>query len=328
MSRTRIHRRGVLAMAAALGASVTSARAQPADWPARPVRILVGFPPGGGADAVARVTAKQLADNWGQPVLVENKPGASTMIASEIVARAAPDGHTLTLAVTNHSSNPALFRRVPYDTRRDFTPIIMIASAPAILVVSPKVPAKSLQELLDLMRRQPGKLTYGSAGNGSIGHFAGELLKQKTGLNMVHVAYKGTAPAETDLMGGFIDLMFTGAVTALPQIKAGRMRALAVGSRKRLAALPDVPTVEEAGVSGFESGIWYGLLGPAGMPGDITDRINRDVVKALEEAEVRSRLVALGAVPVGGTPTEFGRQIDAEITTFEALVKAAGMSVE
>ncbi|MBI2736929.1 MAG: tripartite tricarboxylate transporter substrate binding protein [Rhodospirillales bacterium] len=324
----RIPRRDVLGTAAAFFMSAASARAQQAAWPARPVKILVGFPPGGGADAIARVIAKWLSERWGQPVVVDNKPGASTMIASEVVARSAPDGYTLLLAVSNHTSNPALFSRVPYDTRRDFTPIIMIGAAPAVLVVNPGLPAKSMPELLALLRAKPGKLTYGSAGNGSIGHFAGEMLKQKAGVDMVHVPYKGTAPAETDLMGGFVDLMFTGTVTALPQIKAGRMRGIAVGSRKRLAVLPDLPTVDEAGVPGFESGIWYGLLGPAGLPTAITEKINHDVMKALQENEVSSQLLTLGAAPIGNTPAEFARQIEEEIVSFEKLVKAAGISGE
>lgn len=328
MPAHRIRRRDVLGTAAALLMPAASARAQQAAWPARPVKILVGFPPGGGADAIARVTAKWLSELWGQPVVVDNKPGASTMIASEVVARSAPDGYTLLLAVSNHTSNPALFSRVPYDTRRDFTPIIMIGAAPAVLVVNPGLPAKSMPELLALLRAKPGKLTYGSAGNGSIGHFAGEMLKQKAGVDMVHVPYKGTAPAETDLMGGFVDLMFTGTVTALPQIKAGRMRGIAVGSRKRLAVLPDLPTVDEAGVAGFESGIWYGLLGPAGLPTAITEKINHDVMKALQENEVSSQLLTLGAAPIGNTPAEFGRQIEEEIVSFEKLVKAAGISGE
>ena len=324
----RIRRRAVLGTAAAFLLPAASAGAQPAAWPARPVKIFVGFPAGGGADAVARVIAKRLSELWGQPVVVDNKPGASTMIASEAVARSAPDGYTLLLAVSNHTSNPALFSRVPYDTRRDFTPIIMIGAAPAVLVVHPGLPAKSMPELLALLREKPGKLTYASAGNGSIGHLAGETLKQKAGVDMVHVPYKGTAPAETDLMGGFVDVMFTGTVTALPQIKAGRMRAIAVGSRKRLALLPDLPTVDEAGVPGFESGIWYGLLGPAGLPTGITEKINQDVVKVLQEDEVSSRLLALGAAPIGNSPAEFGRQIEEEIVSVEKLVKAAGISGE
>lgn len=312
--------------AAALGLAPLGARG--ADWPVKPVRLLVGFPPGGGADAVARMLAERFAELWGQSVVVDNRPGASTMIASEAVARAAPDGHTLLLAVSNHTSNPALFAKVPYDTRGDFTPISVVASAPLLLVVNPKVPAASLRELLAIARGSPGKLSYASAGNGSVGHFAGELLKQQAGVDMVHVSYKGTGPAEVDLMAGTVDLMFTGMVTAVPQVKAGRMRPIAVGSARRSSALPDVPTVDEAGVAGFEAGIWYGLLGPAGLPAGVVERIHRDVARTVQDPAVRARLTGLGAEAIAGTPAEFRRQIDAEIARNDRLVKSAGIRSE
>jgi tripartite-type tricarboxylate transporter receptor subunit TctC len=314
--------------AAAAGVGFAPGGARGADWPARPVRMVVGFPPGGGADAVARMLAERFAELWGQSVVVDNRPGASTMIASEAVARAAPDGHTLLLAVSNHTSNPALFAKVPYDTRADFTPISVVASAPLLLVVNPKVPASSLRELLTLARASPGKLSYASAGNGSVGHLAGELLKQQAGVDMVHVSYKGTGPAEVDLMAGTFDLMFTGMVTAVPQVKAGRMRPIAIGSLRRSQALPEVPTVEEAGVAGFEAGIWYGLLGPGGLPAAIVERIHRDVVRTVQDPAVRTRLTNQGAEAIAGSPAEFRRQIDAEIARNDRLVKSAGIKSE
>ncbi len=321
-------RRIALAVAAGAVLAASPAAGQGSGWPPRPVRMLVGFPPGGGADAVARMLAERLTPLWGQPVIVENRPGASTMIASEAVARASPDGCTLLLAVSNHASNPALFDRVPYDTRKDFTPISMVGSAPLVLVVSPKLPVNSTAELLALMRQQPGKLSYGSAGNGSVGHLAGEMFKRMAGVDMVHVPYKGTAPAETDLMAGVLDLMFTGMVTAVPQVNAGRMRGIAVGGLVRSKVLPALPTLDEAGVTGFQAGIWYGVLGPAALPGEIVARIHQDVVTVLKDADVRARLLSQGAESIGNAPEAFRRQIDEEITVVERLVKAAGIRSE
>ena len=304
------------------------ARTQASPWPARPVRMLVPFPPGGGADFVARLVGSSLADIWGQPVVIENRPGASTMIAHEAVAKATADGYTLVMAVSNHTSNPALFSRIPYDTVKDFTPVTVVGSAPMVLVVNPRLPAKTLPELLALMRERPGKLSYASAGNGSVGHLGGELLKQVTGVDMVHVAYKGTGPAELDLIGGHVDLMFTGMVTAVPQIKAGRMRGIAVGSLARSTTLPDLPTIDEAGAPGFESSIWYGILGPAGMPRDVVAKIQADVGKVLQAPEARGKLLSQGAEAIGSTPEQFTRRIDAEIAKWNTLVKAAGIKSE
>ena len=304
------------------------ARSQTTAWPQRPVRMLVPFPPGGGADFVARLVAQGLSDRWGQTVVIDNRPGASTMIAHEAVAKAAPDGYTLVLAVTNHTSNPALFGKIPYDTVKDFTPITVLGSAPMVLVVNPRVPAKNLQELLALLRERPGKLSYASAGNGSVGHLGGELLKQMTGVDMVHVSYKGTGPAELDLLAGHVDLMFTGMVTAVPQIRAGKMRGIAVGSPGRSSVLPDLPSLEEAGVAGFESSIWYGILGPAGLPRDIIARIHADVARVLQASDARNKLLSQGMEAIASTPEQFARQIDTEIARFGKLVKAAGIKSE
>jgi tripartite-type tricarboxylate transporter receptor subunit TctC len=304
------------------------AMAQQEAWPNRPVRMLVPFPPGGGADFVARLVGQRLSELWRQPVVIENRPGASTMIAAEAVAKSTPDGYTLLLTVSNHTSNPALFSKIPYDTQKDFTPITVIGSAPMVLVVNPNIPSKTAKELLALLREQPGKFNYASAGNGSVGHLAGEMMKQMAKVDMVHVSYKGTAPAELDLIGGTINLMFTGMVTAVPQIKAGRMRGIAVGSTTRTAGLPDLPTLDEAGVSGFESSIWYGLLGPAGMPSSITAKVYADVVKVLQEPEVKARLLSQGADAIGSSPEQFRSQIAAEITRFDRLIKAAGIKSE
>jgi tripartite-type tricarboxylate transporter receptor subunit TctC len=290
--------------------------------------MLVPFPPGGGADFVARLVGQRLSELWRQPVVIENRPGASTMIAAEAVAKSTPDGYTLLLTVSNHTSNPALFSKIPYDTQKDFTPITVIGSAPMVLVVNPSIPSKTAKELLALLREQPGKFNYASAGNGSVGHLAGEMMKQMAKVDMVHVSYKGTAPAELDLIGGTINLMFTGMVTAVPQIKAGRMRGIAVGSATRTVGLPDLPTLDEAGVSGFESSIWYGLLGPAGMPASITAKVYADVVKVLQEPEVKARLLSQGADAIGSSPEQFRSQIAAEITRFDRLIKAAGIKSE
>lgn len=304
------------------------AMAQQEVWPNRPVRMLVPFPPGGGADFVARLVGQRLSELWRQPVVIENRPGASTMIAAEAVAKSPPDGYTLLLTVSNHTSNPALFSKIPYETQKDFTPITVIGSAPMVLVVNPTIPSKTAKELLALLREQPGKFNYASAGNGSVGHLAGEMMKQMAKVDMVHVSYKGTAPAELDLIGGTINLMFTGMVTAVPQIKAGRMRGIAVGSTTRTAGLPDLPTLDEAGVPGFESSIWYGLLGPAGLPSAITAKIYADVVKVLQESDIKARMLSQGADAIGSSPEQFRSQIAAEITRFDRLIKAAGIKSE
>jgi tripartite-type tricarboxylate transporter receptor subunit TctC len=325
-----VTRRGLIIAAAAGCASmlpaITAAQADP--WPNRPVRILVPFPPGGGADFIARLFGQRLSELWRQPVVIDNKPGASTMIAAEAVAKAPPDGYTLLLTVSNHTSNPALFSKIPYDTQKDFTPITVIGSAPMVLVVNPGVPARNARELIALLREKPGKFSYGSAGNGSVGHLAGELLKQTAKVDMVHISYKGTAPAELDLMGGTIDLMFTGMVTAAPQIRAGKMRGIAVGSTTRSALLPELPTLDEAGVPGFESTIWYGLLGPAGLPAPVAAKVYADVARTLQEPEVKAKLLGQGAEPIGSSPEQFRSRIAAEITRFERLVKAAGIKSE
>lgn len=304
------------------------AMAQSDAWPNRPVRMLVPFPPGGGADFVARLVGQRLSELWRQPVVIENRPGASTMIAAEAVAKSPPDGYTLLLTVSNHTSNPALFSKIPYDTQKDFTPITVIGSAPMVLVVNPALPAKTAKELLTLLREQPGKLNYASAGNGSVGHLAGELMKQMAKVDMVHVSYKGTAPAELDLIGGSINLMFTGMVTAVPQIKAGRMRGIAVGSSTRSVSLPDLPTLDEAAVPGFESSIWYGLLGPVGLPPSVTAKVYTDVVKVLQEPEVKARLLSQGVDAIGSSPEQFRSQIATEIARFDRLIKAAGIKSE
>ena len=328
MNKTVNRRRSVAATVACAALLPVLAAAQADSWPTRPVRMLVPFPPGGGADFVARLFGQRLSELWRQPVIIENRPGASTMIAAEAVAKSPPDGHTLLLTVSNHTSNPALFNKIPYDTQKDFTPITVIGSAPMVLVVNPSVPAKTPKELLALLRERPGKLSYSSAGNGSVGHLAGELMKQMAQVDMVHVSYKGTAPAELDLIGGTIDLMFTGMVTAAPQIKAGRMRGIAVGSTIRSAALPDLPTLDEAALPGFESSIWYGLLGPAGLPPSITAKVHGDVVRVLQEPEVKAQLLSQGADAIGSSPEQFRARIAAEITRYARLVKAAGIRSE
>ena len=307
MNKTVNRRRIVAATVACAALLPVLAAAQADSWPTRPVRMLVPFPPGGGADFVARLFGQRLSELWRQPVIIENRPGASTMIAAEAVAKSPPDGHTLLLTVSNHTSNPALFNKIPYDTQKDFTPITVIGSAPMVLVVNPSVPAKTPKELLALLRERPGKLSYSSAGNGSVGHLAGELMKQMAQVDMVHVSYK---------------------VTAAPQIKAGRMRGIAVGSTIRSAALPDLPTLDEAALPGFESSIWYGLLGPAGLPPSITAKVHGDVVRVLQEPEVKAQLLSQGADAIGSSPEQFRARIAAEITRYARLVKAAGIRSE
>jgi|SRR5882672_4244696 len=295
------------------------------DYPSRPVRIVVPSPPGGGTDIVARVLAQHFAKSLGQQFFVENKPGAGNMIGIEAVARAAPDGYTLLMTASTLALNSVLFKKVPYDPVRDFAPITLTATAPNVLLVHPSVPAQSLAEFIALAKAKPGTLSYGTPGIGTSPHLSMELLKSMAGIDLQHVPYKGTAAAVTDVISGQIAATFANALTAKPQVDAGRVRALAITGPRRIEALPSVPPVAEAGLPGYEAMQWYGLLAPAGTSAAIIERLNAEALKALRSAEMKERLAADGAEPLGGSPAEFAALIRRELDKWTRVARAAGI---
>ena len=293
------------------------------DYPSRPVRIIVPSPPSGGTDIVARVLAQHFSNAFRQQFFVENKPGAGNVIGIEAAARAAPDGYTLLVSASTIALNSVLYQKVPYDPVRDFTPITLAATAPNILVVNPKLPINSVADLIAAAKAQPGKLTYGTPGIGTSPHLCMELLKSMAGVDLQHVPYKGTAAAVTDIIGGQIDVAFATALTAKPLIDAGRLRALAVSGPRRSDALPNVPPVAEAGVPGYEAMQWYGLLAPAGTPAAVIQRVHAQAMVALRSPEMKARLAADGAEPLGTTPAEFGAYIKRELDKWARVRDAA-----
>jgi tripartite-type tricarboxylate transporter receptor subunit TctC len=299
------------------------------DYPLRPVRLIVPFPPGGGNDIVARAVAQELGKSLGQQFVVDNRAGAGGAVGAELAARSPADGYTLFLGgVGSHVVNPSLHPKLSYDPIRDFAPVTLIASAPSVLVVHPSLQAARLAELTALAKAHPGKLNYASNGNGSSAQLAAVLYESMAGVRMVHVPYKGVAQALVDLMSGEVQLMFGTLVAILPHIKAGRLRALAVTGRDRSALLPEVPTLAESGLPGYEAGSWYGILAPAGTPGAIVARLNAEINAAIRQPEVRERLAAEGAEVVGGTPEQFAAHIRGELGRTKKLVREAGLRIE
>ena len=298
-------------------------------FPSKPVRIIITFPAGGTSDILTRTMAPKLAETLGQQVLVDNRPGASGIIASELAARAAPDGHTLIMGyVGTHAINVSLFSKLSYDPVRDFTPIALVAVAPNILVTHPSLPVRSIRELIALAKARPGELYFSSAGNGSAPHLAGVLLATMAGINLVHVPYKGSPQATQDLLAGQVQMQFPTIPVVLPLIKAGRLRAIAVTSLKRTTAFPEWPTVSESGVPGYEAVSWYGLLGPAGLPREIVAKLNGDVVKVLREPEMQQSFSTQGAEPGAGTPEQFASLIRAEIPKWAKVVRDSGARLD
>jgi len=315
------------ALAVLLAAVATGAWAQA--YPGKPIRIVVPFSAGGTTDLLARAAAQKLTEAWGQPVIVDNRPGAGGNIGSELVARAVPDGYTLEMGtVGTHAINASLYARMPYDHVKDFAPVIVVATVPNVLVVNPAVPVKSLQDLIAYAKANPGKLNFASPGSGTSGHLCAELFKVMAGVQIAHIPYKGSAPALQDLLGGQVQLMFDNLPSALPHIKAGKLRALAVTTAVRAPALPDLPTVAEAGLPGFEASSWFGLLAPAGTPPDIIAKLNAEVAKWLASPEATEKLLALGANAAGGSPEDFAKHIAAETTKWQKVVKESGARVD
>ena len=292
------------------------------DYPSKAVRLIVPFAAGGGNDSVARVVAQQLSRALGQQVIVDNRPGAGGVVGAEAAAKAAPDGYTLFLGgVGSLAVNPVLIQNLPYDALKDFQPIILIASAPSVLVVHPSVPVNTVEELITLARTHPGQVNYASNGNGSSAQIAAVMFETTAGLDLVHVPYKGLSPALNDLLSGRVEMMFSSVVAIMPQIKAGKLRPLAVTSPTRAALLPEVPTLAESGLPDYRAGSWYGLLAPAGTPPEIINRINAATQQALDQPGVRAQLASEGADPIGGTPEDFTLHIRAELARMKEVVQ-------
>ena len=290
---------------------------------------MVPFPAGGPLDIVARAIGQELSKSWGQPVIIDNRPGAGGNIGADLVAKAPADGYTILMgAVSTHAINVSLYNKLPYDPIRDFAPVTLITSVPNVLVVHPSVPVKNVQELIALAKARPGQLNFASGSTGSAGHLAGELFKSMAGVDMTHIPYKGAAPAVIDLMAGQVSLMFDNMASALPYIKAGRVRALAVTTLKRSPLLPQLPTICEAGLRGFDISTWFGIFAPAGTPPDVVAKLNTEIVRILHTPEMKERLAALGAEPIGNKPDEFSAFIKAEIPKYAKVIKASGAKAD
>jgi tripartite-type tricarboxylate transporter receptor subunit TctC len=299
------------------------------EYPRKPIRLIVPFAPGGGNDTVARAIAQSAGASLGQPVVVDNRAGAGGMLGAELAAKSPPDGYTLFLGgVGSHAVNPNLHARLPYDPVKDFAPITLIASAPSVLVVHPSVPARTLAEFTALAKASPGRLNYASNGNGSSAQLAAVLYESMAGVRMVHVPYKGLAPALVDLLAGEVQAMFSSVVAIVPNIKSGRLRALAVTGKRRTALLPEVPTLDESGVPGYEAGSWYGILAPARTPQAIVAKLHEAIAGALAQSEVRERLASEGAEVIGSTPEAFAAHITAELARMGKLIREAGIRME
>lgn len=298
-------------------------------FPAKPIRLLIGFAPGGGTDVTARILTQRLSEKFGQPIVIDYRPGAGGTVGNAIAAKATPDGYTwLMTAVGPHVIAPGLYRTLPYDPFRDFAAMAMVSVGPFLLLVHPSVEARSVGELIDWLRKRSTPAAYSSAGAGTPGHLASELLKSIAKVNIVHVPYKGAAPALADLIGGQIQMAFSDMTISAPHLNSGRLRALAVTSGTRSPLAPNLPTVAESGLPGFEALVWYGLVGPKGMPDGIVRQVNAEVVRLLNLAEVRERFATLGATPSPGTPQDFARQIKTDFDKWAKVIKSAGIKLD
>ncbi len=322
---------GVTAAALLLctAAVAETANAAETPYPVRPVRFIVPFAPGGSTDTLARTLAQRLSDALGQQVVVDNRAGGNGNIGTEIVARALPDGHTIVLGyIANLGIGPSLYAKLPFDPVKDFAPVTLLAVAPNILVAHPSVPVKNVRELVAYAKANPQKVNYASAAVASLGHLAGELLNSSAGIQMQHVPYKGSGQAVIDLLAGQVQIMFSGMSSVMPHIKANKLRPLAVTGAQRSPAVPEVPTIAEAGYPGFEASAWYGVLAPAGTPKPVVTRLNAEILRALKLPEVKERLENVGFEIVGGTPEAFGAYIKSEIAKWAKVVKASGVKAE
>ena len=325
MKTTSLRLQAVLAIALASAAGGAFAQA----YPSQPIKLIVPFTAGGTTDILARTIGQKLAEAWKQPVIVENKPGAGGNIGADSVAKAKPDGYTLVMGtIGTQAINQSLYEKMPYDSTRDFAPVTLVAVVPNMLVVHPSVPAKNVAELIALAKSRPGQLNFASSSTGGSPHLSGEMFKQMTGTEIVHVPYKGSAPAVTDLLGGQVSMMFDNMPSVLPQVKAGKLRALGVTSARRSPAAPEIPTIAESGVPGYEVDSWFGILAPAGTPKEIVAKLSAEIVKILQMPDVKERLAGQGAVPVGNTPEQFAEHIAKETAKWAKVVKTSGAKVD
>ena len=314
--------------AAALAIATTAFGALAQVYPSKPIRFVVPYPPGGPTDILGRAVAQALTESLGQTVVVENKPGASGMIGAEQVAKAAPDGYTLLVNASIHVINPSLFSKPTFDAMQDFAPVTQIASVPLILVVGQPVPANSVKELIALAKANPGKLSFASSSVGAAPHLAGELLKRMAGIDIVHVPYKGSGPATTDLIGGHVTMMIDSMPSSIAHVKSGKLKVLGVSTAKRTPALPDTPTIAESGLPGFDIATWYGVWAPAKTPKEIVSRMSSEIAKGLKRADMKERLAGLGAEGVGSTPAEFAAYCESEFRRWAKVVKDSGAKLD
>jgi len=323
--------RGVHKTAALLGAMLSvavPAASGNEPYPSKPVRVVVVFPPGGGTDIVARMIFTRLSERMKANLVIDNRGGAGGVIGTEIIAKSVPDGYTIGVVSGSHAINPALYSKLPYDSIADFTPVTMLVSGPGLLVVNPSVPATSVKELIAIARAKPRGLTYASAGNGTPPHLFAELFKTMAHVDIIHVPYKGNGQAMVDLVAGQVNLSFPTIPSALPYVKSGKLRALGVTSKKRSSILPDVPTIAQGGLEGYDATSWYGVLGPAKLPMNITNLLQQNLATVLDHSELKDKLIAQGLEPVANTPKEFGEEIRAELAKWKKVVAASGAKIE
>jgi tripartite-type tricarboxylate transporter receptor subunit TctC len=319
----------VLAIAVTFLPTLAAAQIASGAYPTHPVKLVVPFPPGGPLDVTGRAIAQKLTEAWGQSVVVDNRPGAGGNIGADLVAKSPADGYTILMgALSTHAVNPSLYAKMPYDAVKDFAPITLVAITPNVLVVNPSLPVHSVQELIAYAKANPNKLSFGSGSNGSAGHLAGELFKVDTGTDIVHIPFKGGAPAMQALLAGETQLMFDNLANSMPQVKAGKLRALAVTTAVRSKLVPELPTMAEAGLPGFDISTWFGLFAPAGTPPDVVAKWNAEVTKILSSPEMRERLNAQGAEPAPTTPAQFAAFIASELPKYARIVKASGAKVD
>ena len=326
--RSLVRRRLMAALGAAACLAAVPLAAHAQGYPNKPVRLVVPYPPGGPTDIVARVVAQKLSEQTGQQFIIDNRPGAGGNTGAELVARSAPDGYTLVVATTAHAINPSLFKSLGYKLTKDFAPVSLLTSGPLVIVATPDLPASNVTELIALAKARPGGLNFASSGNGQSTHLAAELFASMAGVKMTHIPYKGSAPALTDVMGGQAQLMFDTMLSAMPQVKGGKLKALAVTSAKRSAAAPDLPTVAESGLPGYEAIAWNGLLAPAGTPPEVIARLSAELKKALALPEVKDKFEAQGFAATWNTPEAFGSFMNAEVQKWAQVVKVSGATLD
>lgn len=326
--RNPLGRRPWIGLACAAVCAAASGLATAQDYPNKPVKLVVPYPPGGPTDIVARVVAQKLQEQMGQPFVIDNKPGAGANTGAEAVARSAPDGYTLLVATTAHAINPSLFSKLTYQLLKDLTPVSQLTSGPLVIVANPALPAQNIQELIALAKGKSGGLNFGSSGNGQSTHLSAELFSAMAGVKMSHVPYKGSAPALTDVMAGQTDLMFDTMLSAMPHVKAGKLKALAVTSSQRSPVAPNIPTVAESGLPGYEAIAWNGILAPAGTPKEVIARLNTELRKVLENPDVRQRFEAQGFAASWNSPTDFGNFLQAEVGKWAKVVQVSGAKVD